>query len=230
MRNVFFSLLFLSLAACNAQNGISAKMTPEEFEKAIKESTVQVLDVRTAGEFVSGHIANAQQADWNNQQQFLDRVQYIDKDKPVYIYCLVGGRSNAAANWMRSNGFKNVFELQGGINAWKRDSKPLAGVVAEKQLTMEEYLAKIPKDKIVLADFGATWCPPCVKMAPVIEELKKSKDLNFSLVNIDGVVHTDLMKSMNIESIPVFIVYKNGIEVWRKEGIVSKDELTAQLK
>lgn len=230
MRNVFSFLLFLSLTACKGQPATTAKMGPADFEKAITTEKVQVLDVRTAGEFKTGHIKDALQADWTNQQQFLDRVQYVDKDKPVYVYCLAGGRSASAADWMRNNGYKNVVELQGGINAWKRDSKPLEGATQEKQLTVEEYNASIPKDKTVLVDFGATWCPPCVKMVPVLEELEKNKDLPFQLVKIDGGVHTDLMTAMNVESLPVFIVYKNGVESWRKQGIVSKEELMAQLK
>ena len=57
-----------------------------------------------------------------------------------------------------------------------------------------------------------------------------SQSLHFSFLKIDAGVHTELMKSMNIEPIPVFIIYKKGKEVWRKQGIVSKDELAAQLK
>ncbi|MBL7730270.1 MAG: thioredoxin fold domain-containing protein [Chitinophagaceae bacterium] len=231
MKNVISFILFLSLVSCKAQTGAAAKLSPADFESAIADGKNQVLDVRTAGEFRTGHIKNALQADWTNQQQFTDRVQYMDKSKTVYIYCLVGGRSASAAEWLRKNGFKSVVELQGGINAWKRDNKPLDGADhLEKQITPEEYNASIPKDKTVLVDFGATWCPPCVKMAPVLDELQQDKNLSFQLVKIDGGVHTDLMKTMNIDALPVFIVYKNGTEVWRKQGVVSKEDLAAQLK
>jgi rhodanese-related sulfurtransferase len=230
MRNVFFLVLLPFVTACSGQNVASSKVAPADFEKGIGNSNVQVLDVRTAGEFNTGHIKNALLADWNNQQQFTDRVQYVDKDKPVYIYCLAGGRSAAAAEWMRKNGYQNVIELHGGINAWKKENKPLEGLVQEKQMTMEEYKASIPADKIILVDFGAAWCPPCVKMAPVLEELIKDKNLHFELLKIDGGVHLDVMKAMNVEALPVFIIYKNGVETWRKQGVVPKEELMTQLK
>lgn len=230
MRNVFSFILFLSLCACKGQNPAPPKVGSSEFEKAVDAGNVQVLDVRTAGEFKTGHLRNALQADWNNQQQFADRIQYVDKDKPVYVYCLAGGRSAAAAAWMRNNGYKNVVELEGGINAWKRDNKPLEGATEVKQMTQEEYLSSIPKDKTVLVDFGATWCPPCVKMAPVLDQLEKNSALHFTLIKVDAGVHTDVMKANNVEGIPVFIVYKNGAEVWRKQGMVSKEELEGQLK
>lgn len=228
MKMVF--LLIVSTIFLNCQSQTVTKVKAGDFEKGIAADSAQVLDVRTAGEYGSGHIKNSLQANWIDKEQFFDRVQYMDKNRPVYIYCLVGGRSAAAAEWMRSNGFKKVVELDGGLNAWKRAAKPLEGVSNEKQLTVEEYWASIPKDQTVLVDFGATWCPPSVKMEPVLEEIKQDKSLHFQLLKIDAGIHTDVMKSLNIEPIPVFIIYKEGKEVWRKVGLVTKEEFAAQLK
>ena len=230
MRNAFFLFLFSSFFSSKGLADSSRNATPFDFSKGIEAAKVQVLDVRTATEFKAGHIKNALQADWNNREQFTERVQFVDKDKPVYIYCLVGGRSAAAADWMRKNGYINVVELTGGINAWKKAQLPLENATEEKQLTIDEYWAKIAKDKITLVDFGARWCPPCVKMEPVLEELQQSKKLKFELIKIDGGIHTNVMTALNIEPIPFFIVYKNGKEVWRKQGVVSKEELTKQIK
>ena len=66
-------------------------------------------------------------------------------------------------------------------------------------------------------------------MKPVIDELEANKDLNFLLLKVDAGLHTTVMKSLNVEPIPLFIIYKEGKEVWRKQGIVSKEELMAQL-
>lgn len=230
MKNVCLLLLLFMAVSCRSQQDSTQKLGPDAFEKGIGKADIQVLDVRTSGEYQGGHIKNAMLADWNDRQQFNDRIQYVDKNKPVYVYCLVGSRSAAAAGWMRQNGFKNVLELQGGINAWKRADKPLEGAGNEPQMTVEQYWSKIPKDKTVLVDFGAEWCPPCIKMKPVIEEVEKSKDLDFILVNIDAGVHTDVMQALQIEPIPVFIVYKNGKETWRHQGIVKKEDLKKQLK
>ena len=67
-------------------------------------------------------------------------------------------------------------------------------------------------------------------MNPVLDELQNNKELNFLLVKVDAGIHTDVMKALNVEPIPVFIVYKEGKEVWRKQGVVSKEELLTQLK
>ena len=119
--------------------------------------------------------------------------------------------------------------MTGGINAWKSAGKPLEGSSNEPQMTVDQYWAGISKDKTTLVDFGASWCPPCIKMNPVIDELVRNKNLNFQLVKVDASVHTDVMKAIDIEPIPVFVIYKGGKEVWRKQGVVTKEELLAQL-
>jgi len=230
MKNVFLSLLLFVVISCKSQPDTSLAINADRFEKGINDSGIQVLDVRTAGEYGSGHIKKALLADWTNKKEFNDRIQYVDKDKPVYIYCLAGGRSAAAADWMRKNGFQNVIELQGGMNAWKAATKPIEGSSTEKQMTVDEFWTKIPADSTVLVDFGATWCPPCVKMEPVLAEIQKDKSLHFQFIKIDAGLHTDVMKALSIEPIPVFIIYKNGKEQWRKEGIVSIEELKTHLQ
>lgn len=231
MRNVIVSLILLTAFSCNSQV-VSDDLhhDPEAFEKGLLAEKAQVLDVRKATEYKTGHLKNALQADWTDKAQFFERIQYVDKDRPVYIYCLAGGRSAAAADWMRENGFKKVVELKGGINAWKNAGKPVEGSSDQKQMTPEEYELSIPADKTVLVDFGAAWCPPCVKMEPVLAALKQDVALKFEFIKIDAGIHTDLLKAKNIESLPVFIVYKNGKETWRKQGLVTQEELTAQLK
>lgn len=78
-----------------------------------------MLDVRTADEYQSGHLKDAFLADWMNQADFTKKVQSLDKSKPVYTYCLVGGRSGEAAKWLIKNGY-TVYNLDGGIATWKK--------------------------------------------------------------------------------------------------------------
>lgn len=230
MKNIFLLFCCVTLLSCSSQSQSTGNMEVEEFEKAINQAGAQILDVRTPNEFYSGHLKKALWADWLNKKQFFDRVQYLDKAKPVYVYCLSGGRSRAAADWLRSNGYSSVVELTGGINAWKYKKLPIEGQSKEPQLSVQQYQSSIPTHGKALVDFGASWCPPCVKMDPVIQALKEDRSLVFQFIKIDAGIHTDLMKAMQIESIPVFIIYHNGKEVWRKQGIISQEELRKQLK
>lgn len=225
------SFLWLSccvsvLMACNGQPQ-PTNLSVTEFEKAIAQGNVQILDVRTPGEYQSGHLTHALQANWTDEVQFPERAKALDKSKPVYSYCLSGARSNAATAWLRNNGF-NAFNLSGGINAWKIAGKPVEQANTVKQISMEEYLARIPLDKTVLVDIGAVWCPPCKKMAPVVESLVATNGNEFVLVKIDGGDQTNLAAALKADAFPTFIVYKNGKETWRKQGLVDAKELLSK--
>jgi len=81
----------------------------------------------------------------------------------------------------------------------------------------------------VLVDFGAEWCPPCRKMQPVLDALQNEMKDKFKIVKVDGGINTAVMQQLDVSTLPTFIVYKNGKEVWRKQGIVEKNELKKQL-
>ncbi|MBL7920706.1 MAG: thioredoxin [Bacteroidia bacterium] len=222
----FITIQFISIVSCNS-NAQTSTIAVDEFEKGITKIDIQLLDVRTAEEYNSGHLQNALQANWNNETEFQNRVKSLDKTKPIYIYCLSGGRSANAMQWLYSNGFSKVYNMKGGINAWKQADKKLQGAVETKQISMQDYLKLIPADKTVLVDIGAEWCPPCKKMNHIIEQLEKEK---YAVIKIDGGTQTELCKALKIDTFPVFIIYKNGVEVNRKEGVLSLEELKMLLK
>ena len=225
MKNTILAFLLLLCAAPAVTN--AQVLDPKAFELAIQTSGIQLLDVRTAGEYESGHIKGALQADWTNKTQFQERVAALDKTRPVYVYCLSGGRSGAAQQWMLNNGFTNVINMQGGMNAWNQAGLPVEGTSKVSQISKKDFMKSIPVDKTVLVDFGAEWCPPCKKMAPIVDELEKA---GTTVIKIDGGTQKDLCKEMQIGAFPTFIVYKNGVETWRKTGVVTKEELEAALK
>ena len=225
---MLFSLLTSAIfLSCTAQTKTS--LSADEFETAISKDSVQILDVRTPGEFASGHIKNTLLANWNDKTEFVRRISFIDKKKPVYVYCLGGGRSAAAAEKMRNEGFENVYELKGGINAWKAADKKLEGSNNAKQMSLEEFNGALTSSKTVLVDFGAEWCPPCKTMEPVIASLQKNNAGKFSLLKVDGGKDEAVLKAYNVTALPVFIIFKDGKQVWRKEGVADEKEIAAQL-
>ena len=230
LNSIISTLLFsVIIISCTAQT--KKALTADEFEKEITgKENIQILDVRTPGEFFSGHIKNALQADWNDKKEFERRLAFVDKSKPVYVYCLAGGRSAAAADKMRKAGFTNVYELAGGTNAWRAANKSLEGNSTEKQMTNDELNASINSSKTVLVDFGASWCPPCKQMEPVLKSLTENNKEKFALVKVDGGRDQDILQAYKVTALPVFIVFKDGKEVWRKDGIATEKEIADQFK
>lgn len=222
-------MLLLAAFACLQLAALAQTVDVNAFEKGIKEKNAQLFDVRTSAEYNSGHLKGALQANYNDKAEFQQRVKYLDKTRPVYVYCLVGGRSGAAAEWMRSNGFTKVINMEGGINAWKKAGKPLEGVSDTPQMTTSAF-TKAVANGTVLVDIGAEWCPPCRAMEPVLARLKAIKGLSYHLLKVDGGTDTDVMKSVGAAELPTFIVYKNGKETWRKTGPATLEELENAIK
>jgi len=93
-------------------------LKPAEFKDGIKKKDVQLVDVRTPSEFEEKHIEDATLIDFQSED-FKERIQQLDKNKPVYIYCRSGGRSGMASEVMSELGFSEVYDLEGGILAWE---------------------------------------------------------------------------------------------------------------
>ncbi len=225
MKKIFIVLFAVaSIYSCNT-NAQNAVMDSNTFETAMNTGNYQLLDVRTAGEYQSGHLKNALQADWNNQEQFVDRIKYLDKSKPILVYCASGVRSGNAAKYLAGIGFTNVKNLKGGLNAWKLEGRAFESAGDVAQLSIEAYAASTKKSATVLVDFGAEWCPPCKKMEPILKDIQADKTLQFSFVKVNGGNDIEVMKANQVSALPVFIIYKNGKEVWRKQGVVEEQEL-----
>lgn len=229
MMKRLFSFILLSALLVSCQSQAQDGLTAAEFEKRIQAGESQLLDVRTAGEFKSGYLKNSLQADWLNSKEFAERTKYLDKSKPLLVYCASGVRSAAAAKYLLSQGFSSVQNLKGGLTAWKLEGKTVEQPAGATQMTLDAYKAFTTSADVVLVDFGAEWCPPCKKMEPVLNQLQKELAGQFKLVKVDGGMDVDVMKAQQVESLPVFIIYKNGKETWRKQGVVELSELKEKL-
>lgn len=116
---VFFTLL---VAACTAQNGNVVDTRTLQAEMA--KGGIQLVDVRTPQEWSTGRIEGAQHLDWF-RDDFKTEAAKLDKSKPVRIYCAAGGRSEDARELLREMGFKDVKDLDGGIQAWRKAGAPI---------------------------------------------------------------------------------------------------------
>lgn len=90
-----------------------------EFKKAIKDPKVQLVDVRTAREYKKWHIGKAINIDFFNKVNFQKSFEKLNKDKPVYLYCQSGNRSQKAARKLIEMGFEKIYDLRGGIIRWQ---------------------------------------------------------------------------------------------------------------
>lgn len=96
-----------------------------------------------------------------------------------------------------------------------------------KEVTdIKEFDSLLENNKFVFVDFYAQWCGPCKKIAPYIEDLSLIYD-KIKFIKIDIEANKDIEKlsnSLKIESIPTFILFKNGVEYGKVIGC-NKDKI-----
>ena len=94
----------------------------------------------------------------------------------------------------------------------------------------KETVLSADKDKPILLDFWAEWCPPCLRIASLVEELSKEYEGKALVgkVNVDENPETAIQ--FGIRSIPTLLIFKNGHVVDKQVGAVPKSVLENRLK
>ena len=116
--------MLCSLFACNAQTNDFKSLSVEEYAKAIEDSMVVRLDVRTPEEYAEGHIEKSLNIDVLNSNFETKALATLPKDKIIAVNCRSGKRSKNAARILVKNGYK-VIELDSGYNGWVGEGKPV---------------------------------------------------------------------------------------------------------
>ena len=88
----------------------------------------------------------------------------------------------------------------------------------------------INSSKVVMVEFFATWCPHCQRMMPVVEQIKELLDGRADIYQFDIDKNQEAADSLNVESLPTFIVYRDGKEVWRQSGEMDGQVLLSKIE
>lgn len=220
-----FATVFISSCSNGQTKEGFVSVKPKEFsEKLEKTPEANLIDVRTPEEFADGHLKNATNINWKGDD-FGKQVAELDKSKPVFVYCLSGGRSKAAANYLSKEGFTNIVEMDGGMMKWRAEKMPEtkeSSASNDSGMTKQQFDALLDTDKVVLVDFYAVWCAPCKKMEPYLKEIAEDMKDKVTVIRIDVDKNQELAMEMNVSALPTLMVFKNKVNTWEKIGFVEK--------
>ena len=97
-----------------------------------------------------------------------------------------------------------------------------------KVITAQNFEAEVlQSEKPVLVDFWATWCGPCMRQAPIVEELANE---GYAVGKVDVDQEPGLAQQYGTMSIPTMLIFKGGKEVNRIVGLTAKDKLKSLLE
>ena len=126
---IFLICLGFVLPAQSAQDNtriiaVSSKEAADLIEKHKGDKDFAILDIRTPGEFQSGHLPDAILVDFYSQT-FADQLNHLDKKKTYLVYCRTGNRSTNSLGLFKKLKFDKIYHMSNGINGWKSQDLPV---------------------------------------------------------------------------------------------------------
>lgn len=192
----------------------------------------QLIDVRTPGEFAEGHLSGALNIN-SQREDFTQALGKLDKNKPVFVYCLSGGRSKVAVANLHQLGYTDVHELKGGYLKWSSRMMPVEGVTKSSnrsQWTTARFDSLLHAQPFVLVDVYASWCAPCKKMAPVIDQLSVELASQVTIIKLNADTEKSLLKAFQVEELPTLLLFRDGKLADRQIGYRDEAALRALVK
>lgn len=116
---VFYILGALACGKVDTPEGVTYEvLSPDDFESKLKQANdIQLVDARTPPEVAKGQLTGALNYDYK-ADEINKAIDELDKTKPVFIYCGSGIRSRKSADIMIKAGFKEIYDMEGGMKAW----------------------------------------------------------------------------------------------------------------
>ncbi|GAB3752665.1 thioredoxin domain-containing protein [Spirosoma pomorum] len=212
--------------------GYAQTVAPDTFALALKKvQKPQLIDVRTPAEFGDGHLPNA--TNINSQgADFTQSLSKLDKNQPVYVYCMSGGRSKGAVEKLHELGYDQVYELKGGYLKWASRMMPVEGVnrsTDKAQWSTARFDSLIQTQPLVLVDVYARWCAPCKKMMPLVDKLATEMTGQLTVAKFNADTEKAMLAAYQVEDLPTLLVFRNGKLEKREIGFHDEAALRALL-
>jgi rhodanese-related sulfurtransferase len=233
MKNIFI-LLFasISIVSCSQKKEGVQNISVSEYQNLVHDNAI-VLDVRTEDETNQGQIKGSSSLDFY-ESNFENSLSLIQKDKEVFVYCQSGGRSKKAAKLLMEMGQFKVYNIEGGIRAWKAKGYELTAPSESKgnnnlEVSLDSLNNIIAQNQTAFISFQTKWCAPCRQMDPIIAKLKETNpEVAFLKIDLDK--NDALAKKFEVKSIPTFFIYKNQSESWSATGVQEIESLQKLLE
>jgi rhodanese-related sulfurtransferase len=233
LKLVFWSIFVCSILFSNetfASEAIYKRLIATQCDSLVKANKTNpnfvILDVRTHGEWVGDHLEGAIYRS-TGDADFKKRLDELPKHKTYLLHCKSGGRSAGAFARMKELEFAEVYEMIGGINAWKNANKPTTNLIEPKLMLVDYNIGSGSNTDTLLVTVTNRANGTLTFSSAVFDDLHEITSNFKSNNNIDGaedytfsVIHTpiyygDDSTKINVKSnggeIVLSVVFKNGV-------------------
>lgn len=123
-RDIIIAALLLLFTSGLALAGTAENLSASEAYRMLqqKKEEMFLLDVRTVEEYRQARLAGSRLIPINH---LIKRLQEVPKNRPILVYCAVGSRSAQVVGYLARLGYPEIYNLYGGIYAWKKEGYPV---------------------------------------------------------------------------------------------------------
>ncbi|MFN3589064.1 MAG: rhodanese-like domain-containing protein [Spirosomataceae bacterium] len=217
-----YFLLFTLHIAFAQQKGL----TPDALLQLQKEDrATKVIDLRTSEQFQRGHLKFALSIDYE-QDNFLENLRLrVPRTVPLVLYCSTGKLSKEAQTYISELGYSRVYYLEGGFDKWVTQAKPYVSDYQTTEpiasITYPQLQRSAQQFPLYFGLFVEPTCEACKRETQLISEVFPEAQV----ISLSGQRVIGLQEQLNIKQYPTLLVFKNGNQVWRIDGTVSREEL-----
>lgn len=225
MFKFFLSILLLPFSVFSQVTFLN----PSDFEAKLRVSPNAVLlDLRDIESYEKGHIKKAIVVDFlrdDFKDFFLARYS---KNTNIFLYAQSESSTLNVANYIKEIGFTQITALNGGFENWISKSKPykslISGFSPLSIVSKENYLKTIQEKKRTIVLFYENNTAELVNFEQSVNSIP-----DFFLFKIEVKNNQELAEWRKIYNTPTVLLYKNGAQIWKFEGIPSKEALLNQI-
>lgn len=124
-----------------------------------------------------------------------------------------------------------LFYFYTGVNSTVLASTSIIGIKEEKGMTVEEFKKRVSnKNKVILVYLYADWCAPCINLKSEILALENETKEYCEILKINSDENPLIAEHFEINSLPMFVIYKNGNKSWENIGLLTKLQIKSKLE
>ena len=211
------------------QNKMIYNLVPlKRAREMIENNEVVLIDVRSENEYEMMHIKNAISMPVNKIEESINSIK---KEQNIMIYCSTGSRSKQAINKFNSMGYYNIYIWEYAALAnfiykdlieYPKNMQEECMIYKIKDENFDDTILK--EDGLKLVEFYATWCGPCMRLSPILEEISNSRS-SYKIYKLNVDESKKIAKRYFIDTIPAMLIYKDGKLLDKYIGFKTKKEI-----
>ncbi|RLF25913.1 MAG: hypothetical protein DRN01_05875, partial [Thermoplasmata archaeon] len=212
------------------------EITPREAYTMINSThngSILLLDVRSDGEYYSGHIQGAVPLPFSTLSETMDQLNDTDKNTTIVVYSRSGYLGEKACEIITNSSFKHVYNIQGGLLEWIGQDLPVTQPRYPDPVHNMVYSSLVNNTPVFLFFYHTKYYQQCINQSKIVDELRQKYEVNITFIYVNGENNATVTQNFDVRVYPtIYVVVDHndlGFLYTEFNGFTNKSTLTSIL-